>query len=101
VLRCKFLILGTIVPDTVIYVSMDVKIRGYISKPKGIRVPKRLLETHTECVRVHVCLCVCVCVCTTITSLSPHIRTVVTCIRTYVEGSVVIALIPQVKGKKI
>jgi hypothetical protein len=41
VLRCKYLILNTCHPDThYTYVSKDVRILGYFSKPKGVREQK-------------------------------------------------------------
>ena len=127
-LRYKFLILDTNCPDSLYWLEQWCKDPCYFSKPKGIREPKGLLETHTDwvcvcvcmgvcsvcvcslcvcvcvcvrvCMGVCMCLCVCVCVCTAITWLSPHIRTIVTCILAYVSGPVVIALIPQAKGEE-
>jgi hypothetical protein len=47
VLRYKFFILDTYHPDT-LYMSMDVKICGYFSKPKGVGEQKRLRNTVQE-----------------------------------------------------
>jgi hypothetical protein len=41
-LRYKFLILDTYHQELYIYVSKDVRIRGYFSKPKGISEQKSL-----------------------------------------------------------
>ena len=41
VVRYKFLILDTYHPHTIFYLSKDVRIRGYFSKPKGIGEQKK------------------------------------------------------------
>ena len=46
-LRCKFLILNTCHPDT-LYLREQVRIRGYFSKPKGVREQKGLGKTGLD-----------------------------------------------------
>jgi hypothetical protein len=47
VLRYKFVILDTY-PDIYIYAIKDVRIRGYFSKPKGVRDQKSLGNTGLD-----------------------------------------------------